>query len=149
MLVPVHALPQHPLLGCPLPLCSLAGLPSSPGACLLLNLSLPRLPLPLPPLPLQPEEGRILDSASAALAEVREARRANRADLRAEMERWARQLHSQGVSERPQVVVRRDRLCIPVRAGRQGELPKGSVSLAISSTGNTLYMEPQVGAGSG
>jgi dsDNA-specific endonuclease/ATPase MutS2 len=96
---------------------------------------------------MQPEEGRILDSASAALAEVREARRANRADLRAEMERWARQLHSQGVSERPQVVVRRDRLCIPVRAGRQGELPKGSVSLAISSTGNTLYMEPQVGDG--
>lgn len=38
--------------------------------------------------------------------------------------------------------MRRDRLCIPVRRGRQGELPKGSVSLAASESGNTLYMEP-------
>lgn len=43
-----------------------------------------------------------------------------------------------------QVVVRRDRLCIPVRRGRQGELPKGSVTLATSESGNTLYIEPQV-----
>ena len=33
-----------------------------------------------------------------------------------------------------QVVVRRDRLCVTVKAGRQGELPKGSVTLAMSST---------------
>ncbi|PSC69703.1 endonuclease 2 [Micractinium conductrix] len=91
---------------------------------------------------IQPQEGRILESASPALAEVRQARRQNRDELRAEMDRWARQLHALGVSERPQVVVRRDRLCIPVRAGRQGELPKGSVSLATSASGNTLYMEP-------
>ncbi|KAL4458289.1 hypothetical protein ABPG75_013154 [Micractinium tetrahymenae] len=91
---------------------------------------------------IQPQEGRILDEASPALTEVRAARRQNRAELRAEMDRWARQLHAQGVSERAQVVVRRDRLCIPVRRGRQGELPKGSVSLAASESGNTLYMEP-------
>ena len=41
--------------------------------------------------------------------------------------------------------MRRERLCIPVRRGRQGELPKGSVTLAASESGNTLYMEPQVG----
>lgn len=29
-----------------------------------------------------------------------------------------------------------------VRAGRQGELPRGSIVLASSSTGATLYMEP-------
>ena len=58
----------------------------------------PRLPACL-----QPEEGRILDSASPALAEVRQARRDNRAALRAEMDRWARQAHAQGISERPQV----------------------------------------------
>lgn len=52
---------------------------------------------------LQPQEGRILDEASPALAEVRAARRHNRAELRAEMDRWARQLHAQGVSERAQV----------------------------------------------
>lgn len=102
---------------------------------------------PAPPASrcLQPKEGRILDTASPALAEVREARRANRAALRAEMDRWARQLHQAGVSERAQVVVRRDRLCVPVRRGRQGELPKGSVTLAASESGNTLYMEPKVG----
>ncbi len=33
-----------------------------------------------------------------------------------------------------QVVVRRDRQCVAVRAGRQGELPRGSVTLASSST---------------
>lgn len=34
-----------------------------------------------------------------------------------------------------QVVVRRDRLCVAVKAGRQSDLPKGSVTLATSSTG--------------
>ena len=51
----------------------------------------------------QPGEGRILDSASPALAEVRQARRANQAQLRAEMDSWARQMHQKGVSERAQV----------------------------------------------
>lgn len=37
-----------------------------------------------------------------------------------------------------QVVIRRDRLCIPVRAGRQGELPKGSLTLATSASGALL-----------
>lgn len=31
--------------------------------------------------------------------------------------------------------MRRDRLCIPVRLGRQGELPKGSLTLATSASG--------------
>ena len=109
-----------------------------------------RQPTCLAPCPApQPEEGRILDSASPALGEVRAARRANRAELRAGMDRWARQLQQQGVSERAQVVVRRERLCIPVRRGRQGELPKGSVTLAASESGNTLYVEPQVKGGVG
>ncbi len=65
----------------------------------------PALFMCLAPLPhcLQPQEGRILDEASPALAEARAARRQNRAELRAEMDRWARQLHAQGVSERAQV----------------------------------------------
>ena len=45
-----------------------------------------------------------------------------------------------------QVVVRRERLCIPVRRGRQGELPKGSVTLGASESGSTLYVEPQASA---
>ena len=34
-----------------------------------------------------------------------------------------------------QVVVRRNRLCVAIKAGRQSALPKGSMSLATSSTG--------------
>jgi hypothetical protein len=102
-----------------------------------------------PLLPPQPGEGRILDGASPALAAVRQERRRNRDALQAEVEGWARSAAARGLSERAAVVVRRDRLCIPVRAGRQGELPRGSVCLATSATGNTLYMEPQVGAGGG
>lgn len=49
-----------------------------------------------------------------------------------------------------QVVVRRDRLCVPVKAGRQGELPKGSVTLAMSSTRVSrrliLFLVPDSGA---
>ena len=41
-----------------------------------------------------------------------------------------------------QVTIQRGRLCVSVRAGRQGELPKGSVKLGTSRTGATLYMEP-------
>ena len=41
-----------------------------------------------------------------------------------------------------QVTIQRGRLCVSVKAGRQGELPKGSVKLGASRTGATLYMEP-------
>ena len=34
-----------------------------------------------------------------------------------------------------QVVVRRSRLCVAVKAGRQSDLPRGSMTLATSSTG--------------
>ena len=34
-----------------------------------------------------------------------------------------------------QVVVRRGRLCVAIKAGRQSDLPKGSMTLATSSTG--------------
>jgi dsDNA-specific endonuclease/ATPase MutS2 len=36
----------------------------------------------------------------------------------------------------------RGRQCVSVKAGRQGELPKGSVKLGSSKTGATFYMEP-------
>ena len=96
-----------------------------------------------PPHTHKVENGRLLDSSSPELAEVRAARSTNLAALRREMDAWARRLHAAGVSERAQVVVRRDRLCVPVRQGRQGELPRGSVALATSASGSTIYMEPQ------
>lgn len=61
----------------------------------------------------------MLDRASEKLAEVRQERRSNMQSLRKGMNDWARQLASQGVSEEALVVIRRDRLCVPVKAGRQ------------------------------
>lgn len=88
------------------------------------------------------KEGRVLDTASELLASTRAARQENIATLRRTSDEWARDLYESGAAERPQVVVRRDRLCIPVRAGRQSDLPRGSVALATSSSGSTIYMEP-------
>jgi DNA mismatch repair protein MutS2 len=84
----------------------------------------------------------VLDAASPALAAARAARRQNLLLLRRTSDEWARTAHASGAAERAQVVVRRDRLCVPVRAGRQGELPRGSVALAASASGSTVYMEP-------
>lgn len=41
-----------------------------------------------------------------------------------------------------QVMQQRGRQCVSVKAGRQGELPRGSVKLGASKTGATFYMEP-------
>ena len=50
------------------------------------------------------DDARILDQASARLGAVRAQRRQNLAALRQGMDQWARNLHGQGVSERPQVL---------------------------------------------
>jgi len=88
------------------------------------------------------EDGYILDAASPRLSEARTLRRQNSLQLRKLMEEWARDLHATGACERSQVVIRRDRLCLPVKAPRKSSLPKGSVALATSASGNTIYMEP-------
>lgn len=63
--------------------------------------------------------GRVVDRASDKLAHIRQQRRSNMKSLRKDMTDWARQLASQGISEEALVVIRRDRLCVPVKAGRQ------------------------------
>ena len=40
------------------------------------------------------------------------------------------------------VTQKRGRLCVSVKAGRQGELTRGSVKMGSSRTGATVYMEP-------
>ncbi|EIE19595.1 P-loop containing nucleoside triphosphate hydrolase protein [Coccomyxa subellipsoidea C-169] len=87
-------------------------------------------------------DGRVLDGASSALADTRARRQQNLGELRSTIEEWARSMHRLGAAERAQVVVRRDRLCVALKAGRQSDLPKGSVTLATSSTGATFYMDP-------
>ena len=52
------------------------------------------------------------------------------------MNEWARNLAAQNVSEEALVVIRRDRLCVPVKAGRQVGLT------SLSTTGlemNVIY----------
>lgn len=68
---------------------------------------------------LQVQGGRVLDRASDRLGDIRQQRRSNMQSLRKDMTDWARQLASQAVSEEALVVIRRDRLCVPVKAGRQ------------------------------
>lgn len=60
-----------------------------------------------------------MDRASERLGLVRRQRRDNMQSLRQSMSEWARNLASQNVSEEALVVIRRDRLCVPVKAGRQ------------------------------
>ena len=86
--------------------------------------------------------GRLADTASENLAAIRSDRRENKENLRIKMDQWAQDLFQKGVCERQQVVIRRGRLCVPVRAGRQGDVCSGSVVLAQSSTGSTFFVEP-------
>ncbi|KXZ48804.1 hypothetical protein GPECTOR_25g388 [Gonium pectorale] len=87
--------------------------------------------------------GAVTDAASEALAAVRADRAANREALRAEVDKWYRALLAKGAVEQGGVRSVRGRTCLGVRAGRQGDLPKGSVRLGASSSGATLYIEPQ------
>lgn len=89
-----------------------------------------------------PSEGRLRDDASQLLLDIRTKRKINKENLRRTADKWARSLHASGLAERAQVVIRRDRLCVPVKAGRQTELPSGSVVLASSASKNTVYVEP-------
>jgi len=69
-------------------------------------------------------DGYIYDEASKDLAKSRADRKENGDLLQQETEKWAQTLFKQGVCERPIVVFRRSRRCIPVKNGRQGLLPK-------------------------
>lgn len=88
------------------------------------------------------QDGRIRDDASEKLKTVRREKRENFEQLTSTADVWSRRMHACGASERPQVVIRRGRRCIPIKSGRNGELPEGSVALGTSGSGSTMYMEP-------
>ena len=69
-------------------------------------------------------DGSILDAASTDLAQRRMERHKNAEELQRETEAWAQRLFKEGVCERPIVVFRRGRRCLPIKNGRQGQLPK-------------------------
>ena len=88
-------------------------------------------------------DGLILNTASESLGEVRMLKEENAVALQRQAEEWSRKMHACGAAERAQVVIRRDRRCIPIKAGRNGELPANSVCLGTSGSQSTMYMEPE------
>jgi DNA mismatch repair protein MutS2 len=88
----------------------------------------------------------VADSASDALAATRSALRDNASALRSQVEVLARQLMSRGASDTRAPVLIRGRYCVAIKAGRQSELPKGSVKLGASQTGATQVRQARVPA---
>lgn len=89
------------------------------------------------------DDGLILNTASEALGDIRLMKEENAVALQRQAEEWSRKMHACGAAERAQVVIRRDRRCIPIKAGRNGELPANSVCLGTSGSQSTMYMEPE------
>ncbi len=87
-------------------------------------------------------DGLILSTASESLGEIRALKDDNAAELQKQADKWSRDMYACGAAERAQVVIRRDRRCIPIKAGRNGELPPNSVVLGTSGSQATMYMEP-------
>ena len=85
--------------------------------------------------------GAIVDNATEALADARDARRAATAALRDESKRCIAELRDSGAlaDGASAVVYRQGRACVLVKAGRK---PKGSVVLANSKSGAQQFVEP-------
>eukprot|EP00955_Chlamydomonas_euryale_P038981 351270-Chlamydomonas_euryale.AAC.1 len=86
--------------------------------------------------------GSVLDAASEGLADVRARRAANKAALRALMNDQAKAAYQKGAADSRSVTIMRGRYCVGVKAGRSGDLPKGSVKVGQSQSGATHYFEP-------
>ena len=65
------------------------------------------------------QNGRILSRASERLNSIRDRKHENSQKLRTSIKEWARKMYSEGMSESPNATIRRDRQCVPVKAGRQ------------------------------
>ena len=87
--------------------------------------------------------GAIVDGASDALAEARDARRIATADLRATGKACINALRADGALSDSQanVVTRQGRACVLVKAGRK---PKGSAVLATSKAGGQFVEPPEL-----
>ncbi|KAH8947487.1 hypothetical protein BDL97_11G043400 [Sphagnum fallax] len=84
----------------------------------------------------------VLDSASSKLAAVRRRRQQNMSSLEALLKQTAMMVADKGGMDSPLVTRRRARLCVAVRASHKGLL-SGGVTLDVSNSGATLFMEPE------
>ena len=89
-------------------------------------------------------KGYLREEASEALGEARRKRAENRESLKVVIEQQAALAFSKGASDsRGNTAVVRGRVCIGIKAGRSGDLPRGSVKLSQSQSAATFYYEPQ------
>ncbi len=88
--------------------------------------------------PLLGRDGRIPDDASPELARVRRASARQRRDV-LQVLAGIQRAHRSAMTDAPPTL-RRDRYCVPVRAGAKSEVP--GLLLDTSATGATVFVEP-------
>jgi DNA mismatch repair protein MutS2 len=88
--------------------------------------------------PLLGRDGRIPDDATPELARLRRSSGRQRQELLRVLA-GVRRAHGDAVTDAPPTL-RRDRYCVPVRAGAKGQLP--GLLLDTSSSGATAFVEP-------
>ena len=86
------------------------------------------------------DEGNILDSASAALAEIRKAKKGLAARIRRKLEEIVRKHETAIFLQDDFITIRSGRWVIPVRMDSKGMVP--GVVHDVSSSGETAFMEP-------
>lgn len=84
----------------------------------------------------------VLDRASPKLASIRLKRSENAKALEALLKETAAMVFSAGGMDAQLVTKRRGRMCVAVRASQKGLL-KGGVTLDVSNSGATYFMEPE------
>lgn len=77
----------------------------------------------------------MIDAASPELGELRCQRRDNLQQLRSRVGTLARELVAKGASDSREPSLVRGRFCVAVKVNMRSALPKGSVKLGQSSTG--------------
>lgn len=90
---------------------------------------------------LESPRGSVRDEATDTLAATRAWRRMESTSLREELKAESQRLAARNATEQGTVVERHNRMCLPVRRGRQDLMP-GCIVLEESARGGTLYVEP-------
>lgn len=88
------------------------------------------------------ESGEVLDSASELLRSLRNQLRSNEARVREKLESMVRSANAQKMLSDSIITIRNDRFVIPVKQEYRGHY--GGIIHDQSSSGQTLYIEPQV-----
>ena len=91
--------------------------------------------------------GEVLDTASAALRELRIESRSAYQSLMDSMERVLRRTQGQGILQEPIITERQGRMVVPLKAEMKGRLP--GIVHDVSDSGASLFVEPMSVVGLG